>query len=279
LAELQQQMRVERAERERATELARRMAVERDQAVAYAQEAERRGVSTYELYNEDKIKATTEHMEALAREGEQAMQDGDFKRAAALNLQIGRLGGNLAVLERDQLVLQQQRQQMSQPRQPQQPQQAELPADPFERAIRDRSEPTKRFLRQHPHLVRQDGTITKAALDAHESARDAGYQIDTPAYFQHIEQQLNGGEQQQQREGREQRGPAPPVPPGRAPTTAAPVERGGGTSVNGVRGGTFEMTPYMRRLAEEQGVTPQEWARNYVRLLDEGRIQPITQRR
>ena len=37
------------------------------------------------------------------------MQDGDFKRAATFNLQIGRLGGALAVLERDQAVLAQQR--------------------------------------------------------------------------------------------------------------------------------------------------------------------------
>jgi hypothetical protein len=36
------------------------------------------------------------------------------------------------------------------------------------------------------------------------------------------------------------------------------------------------MTPKMRRLAEEQGVEPREWARNYVRLLNEGRITPIT---
>jgi hypothetical protein len=35
------------------------------------------------------------------------------------------------------------------------------------------------------------------------------------------------------------------------------------------------MTPKMRRLAEEQGVTPKEWAQNYVRLLSEGRITPI----
>ena len=36
------------------------------------------------------------------------------------------------------------------------------------------------------------------------------------------------------------------------------------------------MTPHMRKLAAEQGVTPQEWAENYVRLLKEGRITPIS---
>ena len=39
---------------------------------------------------------------------------------------------------------------------------------------------------------------------------------------------------------------------------------------------TFRLTPKMRRLAEEQGVTPSEWATNYVKLLKEGRITPIT---
>jgi hypothetical protein len=58
---------------------------------------------------------------------------------------------------------------------------------------------------------------------------------------------------------------------------AAPVERGaapgGGSNTDP---NTFVMTPKMRRLAEEQGVTPRDWAVNYIRLLREGRINPIT---
>jgi hypothetical protein len=276
LAELERQLTSERAERARVTETARQIAAERDQAIAFAQEAERRGVSTYELYNENQIRATQDKMEALAAQGEQAMQDGDFKRAQSINLQIGRLGGALAVLERDQAVLVQQREQMQQQpqrqpqrQQPQQPQQPQRPADPLERAIQGRTEPTKEFLRKHPDLVRGDGTLKRSAIDAHERALDDGYAVDTPAYFDYIERSLTA------QVPAEVRGSVPAA--GRAPTMAAPVARGGGPgSIGGGGSDTFTMTPKMRRLAAEQQVSEKEWARNYVRLLNEGRITPIT---
>lgn len=276
LADLQRQIQAERAERSRISEDNRRLAQERDQAVYFAQEAERRGVSTYELYNENQIKATQDQMESLAGQSEQAMQDGDFKRATTLNLKIGRLGGSLAVLERDQAVLVQQREQMQrearQPQQrqpqPQQPRQQQVPADPLERAIMNRTDPTKEFLRKHPDLVRGDGTLKASAVAAHERARDEGYQVDTPAYFDFIEKSL-----QAQIPG----GGGNPPPRG-APTMAAPVARGaspgGGGGYSG--NGSFTMSPKMRRLAAEQGVPEKEWAQNYVRLLAEGRITPIT---
>jgi len=274
LAELQRQIAAERAERARVTQEAHRIAAERDQAIAFAQEAERRGVSTYELYTENSIKAVQEKMIALSEQGEVALQDGNFKRHQALNLEVGRLGGQLGVLERDYAILVQQREQASQQRQPQRqpqpqqqrPQQPQLPTDPFERAIYGRTEPTKSFLRKHPELVRDDGTLKKVAIDAHESALDAGHRADTAGYFDYIEKSLMPSGT-----------PGHPAPRG-APTTAAPVTRAGGPGGGGALGsnGTFTMTPKMRRLAEEQGVTPQEWAKNYVRLLAEGRITPIT---
>jgi hypothetical protein len=280
LQDLQRQVNAERAERARVEDVARRIAAERDQAIAFAQEAERRGVSTYELYNENQIRAAQDKMEALAAQAEQAMQDGDFRRASNLNLQLGRMGGALAVLERDQAILAQQREQaMQQPpprvQQPQpQPQpQRQLPADPLERAIQGRSEPAKQFLRKHPELVRGDGTIKRQALDAHDRALDEGFVVDTPGYFEFIERSVMA-QQPGNQAGNQQR--APLQSGQRAPTMAAPVSRD--TNGSGVvrSDGTFQMTAKMRRLAEEQGVTPQEWAKNYVRLLAEGRITPIT---
>jgi len=268
LEELQRQIEAERAERTRVTQVAQQIARERDQAIQFAQEAERKGVSSYELYNENQIKATQDKMESLAGQAEQAMNDGDFKRASTINLQIGRLGGALAVLERDQAVLAQQREQQPQRQAaPQQAQPAAQPAqsaDPLERAIASRTEPTKQFLRKHPELVRGDGTLKASAIAAHERARDDGYEVDTPAYFDYIEKSLQAQ-----------------VPtPGRAPAAsqgyAAPVARSSAPTASGsMNGGTFTMTPKMRRLAAEQGVSDKEWAQNYVRLLAEGRITEV----
>ena len=274
LADLQAQMNAERARNAEITETARRIANERDQAIVFAQQAEARGMSTYELYNENQIKAVQDKMEGLAAMAEQAMQDGDFKRASTLNLQIGRLGGNLAVLERDQAVLQQQREQMGrQPQRPQQPAQPQpqrpaAPSDPFERAIMNRTPATQEFLRKHRELVRQDGTLKASAIAAHDRALDDGFQVDTPGYFEYIERSLaaqipaNGG-------GGAVNGAR------HAPTTAAPVARAGGAG-SPSSPQVFTMTAKMRRLAAEQGVPEKEWAQNYVRLLNEGRITPIT---
>ena len=274
LAELQRQIEAERAERARVTATAQQIARERDQAIVFAQEAERRGVSSYEAYNENQIRATQDKMESLAAASEQAMQDGDFKRASTLNLQIGRLGGALAVLERDQAVLQQQREQQSQQpqRQPQQAQpaaqQQPVSADPLERAIASRTEPTKAFLRKHPELVRGDGTLKASAVSAHERARDEGYEVDTPAYFDYIEKSL----QAQVPSG----GNSPRGAPSASQGYAAPVARNSGPTASSYSGnGTFTMTPKMRRLAAEQGVSDKEWAQNYVRLLAEGRITEV----
>jgi hypothetical protein len=273
LEELQQQINAERAERTRVTQVAQQIARERDQAVAFAQEAERKGVSTYELYNENQIKATQDQMEALSAQAEQAMQDGDFKRAATVNLKIGRLGGALAVLERDQAVLAQQREQGQQrPQQQQQPRQQPAapaaPTDPFERALVGRSEPTKGFLRKHPDLVRGDGTLKRSVIDAHDRALDEGYQIDTPGYFEYVEKSLMA---------QTPKGDGGAVSHVRQQQFSAPVARNGGpgNSGGGAGGGNFVMTPKMRRLAAEQGVPEKEWAQNYVRLLAEGRITPI----
>jgi len=271
--DLESQLANERAARNRVAEDNRRLAAERDNALAFAQEAERRGMSVWELNNENQLKAAEEQLETLTAQQEAAMEGGDFKLAADLNRKMHRLGGQLALLERDKAALAQQKQQMTarqqqrpQTRQPAEPE----PANPLERALQGRTEPTKNFLRKHPDLIRGDGSLKRAAIDAHESALDQGHTVDSQGYFDYIESVIGGPAVQNGR------GEAPPRQ--KAPMMAAPVERGApvGSGDGIVQQGEFRMTPKMRRLAEEQGVSPREWATNYVRLLREGRITPIT---
>lgn len=272
--ELERQIAAERAERTRLAEMARRLQGERDQAVQYARDAERQGGTNYEAYLDSQIQGMTEQMDLLASQAEAAMSDGDFKAVAEINKKSNRLGGQLALAEREKLAVQQQRaaqpqQRQPQQRQPQQKPQTPAPTDPFERAIHGRSEPTKNFLRKHRELIRSDGTLKNVAIQAHENALDAGFTADTEAYFAHIEKLIA-----LQTPAQNGNGSAAPAP---QPGYAAPVARGPALANNeGLPPGQFRMTPKMRRLAEEQGVSPQEWASNYVRLLKEGRITPIT---
>jgi archaellum component FlaC len=263
--DLQKQLEQEKAQREAAQAETRRLQGERDNAMALAQEAERRGISTQELYHESSIKAAQDQMDALTNQQESAYNDGNFKLVAEINKKLNRLGGQIAVLEREKEMIGHARQQ-----QKQQPAHEAASTDPIELAGRGRTPRTQQFLRQHPELVRGDGTLKRAAIDAHERALDEGFVVDTEGYFKHIEKVLaetsapkpeaNGAAAAPARQG--------------APTTAAPVSRG--AVAGSSQGSQFVMTPKMRRLAEEQGVAPQDWAREYVRLVKAGRMQPIT---
>jgi hypothetical protein len=273
LKDLERQVATERSERTRVAQENARLQSERDNAIRFAQEAERRGVSTFELYVDNQINSMTEQMDALTAQQEGAYADGDFKTVAAINRKLADLGGDLASAKRDKATLATQRETMKQQHQQPirtQPQQPQVPTDPLERAIMNRTEPTKAFLRKHPELVRGDGSLKRTAIDAHDSALDAGHAVDTPGYFQFIEGLIGPG-------SGNGNGELPAR--GRAPSMAAPVARG--TSPDRASGvinadGTFTITPKMRRLAEEQGVPVKEWVQNYVRLVREGRMTPIT---
>jgi hypothetical protein len=270
LQDLERQLADERALKTRVAAENQRLARERDQAIVYAQEADKRGVSTYEMFTENQIVSIRDQMDALQAQQETAYSDGDFKTVAEINRKFGKLNTDLAILERDKAALAEQRQRQPQTtqRQPAPATPAPVPTDPVERAIQNRTEPTKQFLRKHTELIRSDGTLKRAAIDAHESALDAGYSVDTPGYFDHIEKVIAGG-------GAENGGA--PVRGQRAPQIAAPVERGGNSAAQagGVAPGEFRATATMRRLAREQGVPLAEWVENYQRLLREGRITPI----
>lgn len=267
MQELQNQLLAERRERERLTQQARQMQSERDNAVRYARDAEQRDNVNAESYLDGQIQSIQEQMDTLSAQAETAMGDGDFKTAADINKKLGRLGGSLAVAEVRKQALQEQREARAAPPQPQPQQQRRPAAAPAAAAVPGRSPAVQEFLRKHPELLRSDGTIKKVALDAHDAALDAGHPAETPGYFQYIEQRLGAGNQAPSN------GAAQPAS---APGYAAPVTRGPAPGGDNLAPGTFRMTPKMRRLAEEQGVPPHEWAQNYVKLLKEGRITPIT---
>lgn len=276
--ELARQLSETRRNREQWVQHARQKEQEAQQHAAIATQAQERGILVEEVLNETRLKSVTDQLESLRETQQGAYESGDWGKVAGTNVKMADLGGQKAVLEQQQQWLASQRQQHVAQQQYNQQQReqaaataAAAPTDPVEATLAKRTPRTQAFLRQHPELMRSDGSFTRAAVDAHERAMDEKLKVDTDDYFRRVEEILGsgGGGETRQRQVKDTS-----ARPKGAPTTAAPVSRGGNVPGQ-ISGSEFVMTPHMRELAEEQGVEPAEWAAQYVRLVREGRIEPI----
>lgn len=275
VAELQQQLEESARQRERVAEQNRRLQGERDQAVAYAQEAERRGISAQEVMADHRLTSVQGQMDSLVEQQKGLYEAGDWGKVAEINRKLSELGGEKVAYERDKANFAWQREQAKQ----QQPQR-QLPTDPVERATVGRTDRTADFIRKHPEIIRADGTFKGVALHAHEKAMDEGHSIDTDSYFSRIEEILKG-EKSAETTSRDMSSlVAKPDKPRGAPTEAAPVSRARSSMVPGFDGENLRMTPKLRRLAEEQmqSSDPKDlaaWAKSYVNNIRTGRSEPI----
>lgn len=272
LEEMRRQLKEAEARTAQVEQTARKLQTERDQALALAQEAEKRGISTQELMIEDQIKATAGQLDALTEQQAAAWSDGDYPKAAQINRKMQELTVSHGFLNEKKLWLVQQRERQKQQLPPSPSSQvAETLSDPFEARIQGKYSPNATaFLRKHQDLVRSDGSLKRRAIEAHEAALDEGFTADTPGYYDHVEKLLGAASQSQEADGAP---PAAPPPKTGAPTTAAPVSRGNVRVPGG--GGKPQMTPNQRRLAIEQGQDPDEWFAHYNRLLAEGKITAV----
>jgi hypothetical protein len=235
--------------------------------VSIANEAAQGRATDYELHVDNQITITQERMDAIAEQYAQAMADADYTKAAQLQKDSNRLGGQLAVFERDKAVAKQNRERrQARPAQPAQPaaQQPAAVADPREAVIAGRSPRTQVFLRKHPELMRVDGTFKRAAIEAHESALDEGFPLDSDAYFEHIEKMIKPTSPAA--EAAQQNG---------QPSYAAPVTRGATPGTSPLAPGTFRMSRHQQELARDAGVTDAEWANAYLKSVKEGKVTPF----
>lgn len=295
--DLRRQIEQARVERDQAAQREQRAQQERDYAVALAAEAQRRGISTEELANDNAIIGVQGQAESLKDALKAAHEAGEYTKVADINFQLGRLGSRLESLEQRKWALQNHReqfvaQQQQAARQAQQPPRRELPSDPFERslALGNRGDRVNDFLRKHKEkgYIRPDGTLKDNVVAAHYTARSLGLEAESDAYFDKIEEILGAREQptqntQPQRESsasfeeRAERVRQFKDRPMAPPMAAAPVTRS--NSGLGGSGTTFTMTPHMRRLAAEQlgpgEENALEWFQNYVEGVKSGRMEPI----
>jgi hypothetical protein len=152
-------------------------------------------------------------------------------------------------------------------------------ADPVEQFASRLTPTSAAWVRAHPDYVR-DPAKNRQMLAAHEIAVARGYAADTPGYFSSIEKTLdiagdlpgNGSGTHIEVEPADDpmKDAARAALVRKAPPAAAPVTRSGNGAGN--RRNVVTLTPAEVEIAQMMQMTPEEYARNKVALIKDGKL-------
>lgn len=241
----------ERQQREQYARLAAQKAREAQAAMARAQ------TSDYDLIS-NALDSATDKMASLEQAYANAFAEGDGAKAAGIQKQMAILGARITQLEdgksrlEQQAQLQRQRaeQQRRQAQQQPRPQPQQQNVDPFEASIAHLSEPSKQWARQHREWAAPEKWEDVVAAH-YIVTKKQGVKVDTPEYFEAIEKEL----------GLRETDPEPPKTQPRRSLPAAPVSRGNG---NGGKPTQVRLSTEEQRIAQELGMSNEEYARGKV---------------
>jgi hypothetical protein len=192
----------------------------------------------------------------------QALSAGDYDAAAEINDRIADMAAKILDLENGKAAME------AQAQQPQQPQQQQ-PSDSVE-AFASRLTPrSASWVRSHPEYVRNP-RLNQKMIAAHQMAVADGIEPDTDEYFGYVEDMLQVKNQPYRDGGEESMSGASKPVQRRSSPAAAPVSRS--MSSSGGRPNVVTLTPEMREIAKNLGQTPEEYAKNRLALIREGRI-------
>lgn len=170
------------------------------------------------------LDAAQSDLERLQRDAATAAETGDFHAQAKANAEIGKLGYRIGRLEEAKADMEARRESGKQERT--QPRQEQL--DPVEAFARTRTAASAEWIRAHPDYVTDVRKNTKLSA-AHFDAEDKGLTVDTPEYFEHIEQYVGlkqpTADAPQKQQQQQKKTPARPA--------VAPVGHRAGSNGNG----------------------------------------------
>lgn len=190
----------------------------------------------------------------------QALAVGDFDAASEINDRIADLAAKILDLENGKAAMDQQAQQVPQPQTPQ--------GDMVEAFAARLTPRSAAWVRAHPDYVRNP-RLNQKMIAAHQMAVADGIEADTDEYFAYVEDILQVKNQPRGQDDAMSQS-AKPVQRRSSPV-AAPVSRGSMAS-DGSRPNVVTLTAEEREFAEMNRMTPEEYARNKLRLVQEGRL-------
>lgn len=190
----------------------------------------------------------------------EALQAGDFERAAEINNVISMNNAKLLQLENGRVALEQRSQEARQPKAP------PPPSDPVEAVASQLSPRSASWVRAHPECVKNPKTYTKM-IGLHNIAVADGLQPDSDEYFDYIETQLGYKQRQRQQDVEQDEDPQAQAakPMARRAPPPAPPSRGSGNT------NRITLSAAQREAAAISGLTDEEYARNLIAEKKRGR--------
>lgn len=205
------------------------------------------------------IKTVEQNNEILKANYRAAMAEGDFDTVADLQLEMSSNAAKLLQLEQGKKALE------AEPK-------TEAPRpftpDPVEALASQLTPRSAEWVRAHPEYAR-DPNKYNAMLAAHNLAMANGIAPDTDDYFEAVEESLRIRRPALQQED-DPTAAAAQTTQRRSAPPAAPVSRSGTTP--GTKPNRVTLSAEERELAEMMGFTPEEYARNKLALIKEGKL-------
>lgn len=147
---------------------------------------------------------------------------------------------------------------------------AKVPGDSFEDALKNLTGPTQDWLRKHPECI-NDRKMNIKVQAAHLDAIDEGLREDSPQYFAFVEEKLGFRKPAEREDDDYDTRPKKAHQPAREESRhmSPPVHREGGNQ-SSQRATRITLTADEREMARLNDMTDEEYARNKMRMLNEG---------
>lgn len=221
-------------------------ALRRESTRAASSEAE--SIRAYEARLEEGIASTNAQLDRIAREMEDALDEGDNKAYVAAQRELAKHTNYLSRLEADKANFEQWKEQEKTKASPSRSAEAD---DGMTPATRD-------WIARHPEF-NTDARYNTIALAGHHLAQAEGIRLDSPEYFARIEKELD--ERYYKREASRQS----------AASSGARPSRETGTN-GGQSGQRVRLTEAQLEAADALGMTPAQYAKNLLELQKMGKM-------
>lgn len=263
--ELKRMLEAEREMRAEAERIAQQNAELAQAAAQQAQKAEKNVQDSNLQLLTNAIDTFQKDNDNLKSQIRDALQAGDYDKAADLQSAMSMNNAKLLQLQNGRAALQER---LAQPVQPVPPPQTFQRKDAVEELASQLSPRSASWIRAHPECARDTKMFNKM-VGAHNFAIAEGYIPDSDAYFDYIESQL--GFRQAKTDEPEQEALSAASAPITSRSAPPPAPSSRAASGSG-RPNVVRLTQQEREMAQMMGMSPEDYAKNRELLRKEGKI-------